>query len=142
MVCGESVLNIDLLEKHTVYGEGYDRNHVVIRRFWMVLRQFTNRQRKMYLKFVYGTSRLPENLGRDETHKICKMKDSGNNFFPRAHTCFFSLDLPEYTSSEVLRKKLLYAVSHTVSIDSDAGRTAETAGEMGVRFGESSRRIF
>ena len=45
MVCGESVLNIDLLEKHTTYSDGYDRSHVVIRRFWKVLRKFTNRQR-------------------------------------------------------------------------------------------------
>jgi len=141
MICGESELNLDLLEKHTTYSDGYARDHVVIRRFWKVLRGFTNRERKMYLKFVYGTARLPTNL-TEEKMKICKMKDSSDAFFPRAHTCFFSLDLPEYTSSKILKRRLLYAVSHTVAIDSDAGRSAETAGEMGVRFGESSRRIF
>lgn len=32
--------------------------------------------------------------------------------FPKADTCFFNLMLPEYTSPEVLRQRLLYAI-HT-----------------------------
>ena len=31
-------------------------------------------------------------------------------YLPRAHTCFFSLELPRYTSKDTLRSKLLTAI--------------------------------
>lgn len=38
---------------------------------------------------------------------------------PRSQTCFFSLSLPQYTSKEILRKRLLYAINNTVTMDAD-----------------------
>ncbi|KAK3283333.1 hypothetical protein CYMTET_8965 [Cymbomonas tetramitiformis] len=38
---------------------------------------------------------------------------------PVAHTCYFSLELPMYSSEEVLRQKLLYAIQEGVAIDTD-----------------------
>lgn len=38
---------------------------------------------------------------------------------PTAQTCFFQLTLPRYTSREVLAEKLLYAIRHCRSIDTD-----------------------
>ena len=42
---------------------------------------------------------------------------SPDSFLPIAHTCFFSLDLPFYTSFEILRKKVLYASLNCTAID-------------------------
>ena len=37
-------------------------------------------------------------------------KTSGTHLLPCAHTCFNQLDLPEYSSEEMLREKLLVAL--------------------------------
>jgi hypothetical protein len=51
--------------------------------------------------------KLVLDAGRDDRH------------LPRSHTCFFTLDLPAYTSADALRKKLLYAARHCTAIDND-----------------------
>lgn len=33
-----------------------------------------------------------------------------NKAFPKADTCFFNLMLPAYTTKQILREKLLYAI--------------------------------
>ena len=38
---------------------------------------------------------------------------------PTAHACFFSLHLPRYSSDEVLRRNLLYAVENCTALDGD-----------------------
>lgn len=36
-----------------------------------------------------------------------------------SHTCFFTIDLPAYTSRAALEAKLRYAVQHCQAIDTD-----------------------
>ena len=36
---------------------------------------------------------------------------------PVAHTCFITLDLPDYNNIEVLEEKLLFAISNTNTFD-------------------------
>lgn len=36
-----------------------------------------------------------------------------------AHTCFFSVELPRYSSEAVMRERLLYACAEGVAIDAD-----------------------
>jgi hypothetical protein len=38
---------------------------------------------------------------------------------PIAHTCYFSLELPRYSSIEVMRQRLLYAINEGIAIDTD-----------------------
>ena len=35
----------------------------------------------------------------------------------QAHTCFFTIDLPQYSAAHVMREKLLYAIHNCSSID-------------------------
>ena len=37
--------------------------------------------------------------------------------FPIAHTCFFSLELPAYTTAAICHARLLYAITHCQDID-------------------------
>lgn len=46
-----------------------------------------------------------------------------------AYAGFFSIDLPPYTSREVMRDKLLYAITHCQSIDADNTTVAQRAGQ-------------
>ena len=36
-----------------------------------------------------------------------------------AHACFFSLHLPRYSSDEVMRERLLYAIENCTALDAD-----------------------
>ena len=38
-----------------------------------------------------------------------------------SHTCFFQCDLPPYSSYDILRAKLLYAIQEGTAIDTDHG---------------------
>lgn len=38
-------------------------------------------------------------------------KPNPNAYFPVAHTCFFSIELPKYTSRDHCYKKLLWAIN-------------------------------
>ena len=42
-----------------------------------------------------------------------------NRYLPKAHTCFFSLSLPKYSSQEVLAEKLEYAMDNCIEMDAD-----------------------
>ena len=49
------------------------------------------------------------------------MHTSGNpdSVLPTSHTCMFALDLPEYSSFEIMKKKMLYAIRECQAIDTD-----------------------
>jgi hypothetical protein len=62
-------------------------------------------------RFVWGRDRLPKDAEWTQTFTLSLLTTAHEPdvSFPVAHTCFFSLDLPTYTSYDVLRAKLLYA---------------------------------
>jgi HECT-domain (ubiquitin-transferase) len=40
-------------------------------------------------------------------------------YLPSAQTCFFSLSLPAYSSKEILKAKLLFAIHNSPTMDAD-----------------------
>lgn len=68
----------------------------------------------MLLFFITGSPRIPAN-GFGEFIEITgfplKIAAGGEeSSLPQAHTCFNTMDLPNYTHEEDLRNKLLYAI--------------------------------
>ena len=81
---------------------------------------FDDDQRQLYLKFAWGRSRLPidlKNLRRKHTISLSKYMDKTG--FPQAHTCFFSIDLPDYPTEKIMRAKFLTAITMCGEIDTD-----------------------
>jgi len=116
---------IDLLEKMTDY-DGCSKDDSHIKFFWKMMRErFNNEQRVRFLVFVWGRSRLP--LTSDDFEKKFTIQghpSSGGNpdaFFPIAHTCFFSVEMPCYTSLDIMTQKILWAMNNCSSIDADGG---------------------
>ncbi|POM82093.1 HECT-domain (ubiquitin-transferase) family protein [Cryptosporidium meleagridis] len=58
LICGNPSLDIDVLKQHTKY-TGYSSNDKIINWFWDVLSELTVFQQQMFLRFVWGRSRLP-----------------------------------------------------------------------------------
>ena len=88
------------------------------------MRGFTQDERAAFLRFVWGRSRLPPPTEFDrnfEIHDFPK-KEAGmseDEYLPETHTCFFQLNLPRYSSLELMRQKLLFAIENCRSIDTD-----------------------
>ena len=124
LVCGTVDVDVDILKENTDYdGCGLSDQH--IQYFWEVLREFSQIERSLFLKFVWGRKRLPS--GKDWRHmKVTRYNPSGpvNNYMPVSHTCFFTLDLPAYTTKEAMRVKLTYAITHCTAIDLDGSAGA------------------
>ena len=49
------------------------------------------------------------------------MRGPANGSFPKAHTCFFTVDLPQYTTLEAMTEKVRYAIENCQAIDTDGG---------------------
>lgn len=92
-VCGPSTIDIEVLKRITSYSSCSAENEF-IERFWRVLEGFTEIEKKRYLKFVWGRSRLPpEDHLKECRHTVMLFDQSHftdhNLHFPEAHTCFF-----------------------------------------------------
>lgn len=54
-----------------------------------------------------------------------------DTYLPIAFTCFFILDLPTYSSKEVMTTKLRYAIHNCQAIDADDTTVGRSAASMG-----------
>jgi len=118
---GRTTVDIELLKKYAVYRNGLSARHRVVQFFWRALESFSETERQMFLRFAWGRSRLPpaSQMG-SQTFKLALIDSARpDETLPMAHTCFFAADLPNYSTYEALRSKLLYAITHSVAYDSD-----------------------
>ncbi len=132
MVCGTPEVDVDLLLSVTEYsGCQRDDPHVLL--FWQALREFTNEERSALLRFAWGRSRLPLTAAAfPQRFKIQNFNHSPpDTYFPVAHTCFFSLELPAYSSLEIMKEKLRYAIFNCEAIDGDDTSTGMAVAAMG-----------
>ncbi|KAF4666136.1 hypothetical protein FOL47_004249 [Perkinsus chesapeaki] len=104
--------DVDDLQRHTEYSNGYFAEHPNIRAFWHVVRDlFTDADRDALLQFVTSNPRPPL-LGfktLSPLFAIARVDDPDR--LPTASTCVNLLKLPDYGGNvEKLRKKLLTAI--------------------------------
>ena len=125
-------MDLELLQRCTVY-ENCRREDVHVQYLWQALRDFSHDERSMFLRFVWGRSRLPlTEADFSQQFKICVFDRSpADMHLPASHTCFFTLDLPAYSSLAITKKKLLYAVLNCQEVDGDAGGTGVEIASMG-----------
>ena len=124
-IAGRQDINVDYLRQHTIY-EGLTEDSCIAKYFWEALRSFTNEQRSLFLRFVWGRSTLPPSP-EEFTEKFCislmrRSEDLGEDLsedrvLPHAHTCGFQIELPQYSSEKIMREKLLYAITNCHDID-------------------------
>jgi E3 ubiquitin-protein ligase HUWE1 len=112
-ISGLPDIDLDDLRAHTDY-QGYKASDTYINEFWRILKSFTDEEKALFLQFVTGTSKVPLDgfkalIGADGPKKFNISKESGA-LLPTAHTCFNQLVLPQFPTSEELRKKLLIAI--------------------------------
>ena len=96
MVCGSPTVDIELMKSACEYAScSASDEHVVW--FWEVMESdFTEEDRKAFLRFAWGRSRLPlTRAGFTQLLKIQNFtKTPCDRYLPVSHTCFFSIELP------------------------------------------------
>lgn len=128
--CGQKYIEIDKLKEITEYS-CCNENSPIIKRFWRVMASFDNELRQAYLKFVWGRSRLPiDTNNMSQRHRISLCSSMDKTSLPQAHTCFFSIDMPEYESDKMMRDKLLIAITLCGDIDTDGTADYDFNGDV------------
>ncbi|BFF99140.1 ubiquitin-protein ligase E3B [Drosophila madeirensis] len=144
LISGDTApLDLRDLRKHTQYYGGFHDSHRVVGWLWDILgKDFTEDERKLFLKFVTSCSKPPllgfahleppfsircVEVGDDEDTGdtigsvirgffTIRKKDPLNRL-PTSSTCFNLLKLPNYQKKSTLRDKLRYAVSSNTGFE-------------------------
>ncbi|KRX10837.1 HECT-domain-containing protein [Pseudocohnilembus persalinus] len=109
ILSGHQNIDVDDMEKHAIYQSGYTENSDIIKWLWQILRYDWNEdQKSQFLFFVTGGFKVPH--GGFKEYQIEFYKEDNPNQLPVAHTCSRGLDLPAYSSKEILKEKLEIAI--------------------------------
>jgi len=122
-VCGIPDVDLVLLKKVTQY-KNHKPESELVKNFWKVLESCTAEERQAFLRFTWGRSRMPltieEMNNQQNTRFILATAHKNTDLnLPESHTCFFQLDLPNYSTYEIMRERCLYAFMNCRSIDND-----------------------
>ena len=113
-------VDIDFLRQNTEY-EGLLADSALVTNFWEVLSEMSDEERTQFLRFVWARSRMPASA--QELSMKFKLqgeaRDNADAYLPHAQTCFFSLTIPLYSSKQILREKLIYAIENSPNMDAD-----------------------
>lgn len=100
MVCGSPEIPLGLLKSVASY-KGVDATSSLVQWFWEVMENFTTHERSLFLRFVWGRTRLPRTIadfrGRDFVLQVLDKYQPPDHFLPESYTCFFLLKMPRYS---------------------------------------------
>ncbi|XP_075962649.1 putative E3 ubiquitin-protein ligase HERC4 isoform X1 [Anarhichas minor] len=105
------------LKQNTGYRGVYNTTppHPTIQMFWEVFDELTEDQKKAFLWFVTGFERVPI-LGMETIKMTVQVKGVGDlsydKYYPQTHTCSSILELPLYSTKEIMQSKLTEALSN------------------------------
>ena len=109
LVAGDPTVDIELWKSKT---EAVGVSAKTLALFWKVMSSLTPKEQAGFVRFAWGRSRLPP--AKEFTTKM-KLTPAGREKLPVAHTCFFSVELPLYTTEEEMRHGLMTAIHYGAS---------------------------
>jgi len=120
---GPHIIDVQRLKECCEHTEA-DLNKVVgagvirLRDFWEVFEHdFTEEDRLMFVKFVTGKSRIKAG-SFDMTIQI-NGKERNDGKLPTAATCFNTMNIPAYSTKQIMKEQLLKAIKFCSTIHDD-----------------------
>ena len=117
---GTGDLTVEMLKSiEKVFNRGPQFNKVV-EFFWEAVEEFNKEEIKMLLKFITGVTRIPKISEHGNNFHInimkmnCKNPDSQ---LPTAQSCFNKIALPMYSSKEVAKERILFAIKNCLTLE-------------------------
>lgn len=111
LVCGQKDFDLNALQQSCEY-DGYTSESEIIKWFWEVVHDMSDDQKKQLLQFTTGSFRVPVG-GLAKLKMIITRHGPDTDRLPGSHTCFNVLLLPEYSSKEKLKERLLKAITYS-----------------------------
>lgn len=108
---GSDRLNIDELRAAARY-DGYNPTSKYIQNFWNIVTAWPEEKQKRLLKFVTAAERIPVLGAAYLTFIIRKAHTADVGHLPTSSTCFGTLMLPKYATSDILSAKLDLALEY------------------------------
>ncbi|CAM0958006.1 unnamed protein product [Alopecurus aequalis] len=116
ILCGEQdAWASSKLEDHIEFEHGYDANSPPIVSFLEILREFGREEQRAFIQFSTGAPQLPlGGLASLDPKLTVVRKQCDCNVdceLPSVNTCRHFIKLPPYSSKEIMREKLKYALA-------------------------------
>ncbi|XP_075474736.1 E3 ubiquitin-protein ligase UPL4-like isoform X1 [Primulina tabacum] len=116
LLCGEHVLwNSDELLDYIKFDHGYTISSPPVVNLLEIMREFDREQQRAFLQFVTGAPRLPTGGLASLNPKLTIVRKHCGKWIdadlPSVMTCANYLKLPAYSTKEVMKEKLLYAIT-------------------------------
>lgn len=111
LVCGCKEYDFCALEQSTEYDGGFTATSQTIKNFWEVVHEFSEEDKKRLLQFTTGCDRVPVG-GLSKLKFIIARNGPDSEKLPTSHTCFNVLLLPDYSSKDKLKERLLKAIMY------------------------------
>jgi len=131
-ICGEADISLATLKANTTYNSGLEASDAHIVFFWNTLESFSPTELRMFVKFACNQERLPSNstggnhvppypmkIAPPDTSSPQQSRHGGRSKardspadekFIRAETCTFLVKLPQYSTQELMTKRLLASI--------------------------------
>nr|VZI19278.1 unnamed protein product [Spirometra erinaceieuropaei] len=108
--------DVESLMKSCLCDHGYTLQSRTIQFLFEIMSEFDEKQRRLFVQFTTGSPRLPVGGFRSlkPPLKIVMKKeaeDRADNHLPSVMTCQNYLKLPNYSTKEIMREKLIYAIN-------------------------------
>jgi len=116
------------LKKITVYNY-FEENHDSAQMFWRVLSHFSQSDLRLYLKYVWGRTRLSPST--TNTHKLSYYQNRKG--IPTTHTCFFELDIGDYVDDEEFERLLRLGMENCDGIAEEGAEPMEIDADWGIQ---------
>ena len=119
---GRPFIEVEEWKTHTEYKGQYKADHIVIKWFWEILSELSQKELSNILLFATGSTRVPlggfEELSNNGskskfTIESCAYIKNKRNFI-RAHTCFNRIDLPCYPNKVELRQAIKFVSENQI----------------------------
>lgn len=116
LVCGEKgKWEITILMDNIKCDHGYSMSSRSVEYFLDIISNFDLEQQRKFLLFVTGSPKLPVGGFKNLNPKLTIVRkdmqyESPDEYLPTVSSCFHYLKLPDYTTKEVMRQKLLRAI--------------------------------
>ena len=123
VINGKPFIDIDDWYLNTIYKEPYNNKHQIIKWFWDIISNLSQKELSNLLMFSTGTSRVPfggfaaleSNRGNISPFMIERVDyQFGEKNFIKAHTCFNRLDIPEFETKEEMEEAINFISSNEI----------------------------
>jgi hypothetical protein len=105
---GQAFIDVDDWKRNMMYGSGYTEASRQIAWFWEVMRGLDQETLEGILFFATGQSRIPIGGFANLKQKFKISADPPGDFrLPTANTCFYRLNIPQYSSAEVVKRQII-----------------------------------